>query len=48
MKIIYDGKALDGDRLILDVPNCGVIRAETSRAKVLYERLLALLNIRAM
>lgn len=25
--------------LILDVPNCDVIRAETSRAKVLYERL---------
>ena len=25
--------------LILDVPNCDVIRAETSKAKVLYERL---------
>lgn len=25
--------------LILDVPNCDVIRAETSRAKVLYEKL---------
>lgn len=25
--------------LILDVPSCDVIRAETSRAKVLYERL---------